>query len=82
MLATDWKAIAPDVPEDLVPAAYAISGVYDLTPLLKVSLTSKLIVPSSAYTGTPKTKLLCIAANDWLCSMLTQPSHCRPCWRW
>ena len=33
LLATDWTAIAPDVPKDLVPAAYAISGLFDLEPL-------------------------------------------------
>ncbi len=33
MLAQDWKAFAADAPADLVPAAYAISGVFDLAPL-------------------------------------------------
>lgn len=33
LFATDWKAIADDVPKDLVPAAYAISGLYDLEVL-------------------------------------------------
>ena len=33
MLAQDWKAFASDAPADLVPAAYAISGVFDLAPL-------------------------------------------------
>jgi len=42
MLATDWKAIAPDAPADLVPAAYAISGVFDLMPLLQVSQNADL----------------------------------------
>jgi len=42
MLATDWKTIAPDAPADLVPAAYAISGVFDLTPLLQVSQNADL----------------------------------------
>ena len=37
MTATDWKTIASDAPADLVPAAYAISGVYDLAPLVHVS---------------------------------------------
>jgi arylformamidase len=36
MLATDWKTVAPDAPQVLVPAAYAISGLFDLTPLLHV----------------------------------------------
>ncbi len=42
MLATDWKTLAPDVPADLVPAAYAISGVFDLAPLLPLSLNDDL----------------------------------------
>ena len=33
LFATDWKTIADDVPKDLVPAAYAISGLFDLDPL-------------------------------------------------
>ena len=35
MVAQDWKAFAADAPDDLVPAAYAISGVFDLAPLLQ-----------------------------------------------
>jgi len=38
MIATDWKALAADAPADLVPAGYAISGVFDLGPLLHVSM--------------------------------------------
>ncbi|HEY1311896.1 MAG TPA: alpha/beta hydrolase [Pseudolabrys sp.] len=37
MLATGWKTLDPGAPSDLVPAAYAISGVFDLMPLLHVS---------------------------------------------
>ena len=37
MVAQDWKAFASDAPADLVPAAYAISGVFDLLPLVQVS---------------------------------------------
>ncbi len=37
MLAQDWTAFASDAPADLVPAAYAISGVFDLAPLVHVS---------------------------------------------
>lgn len=42
MLAQDWKAVAPDLPHDLVPAAYAISGVFDLLPLVHVSMNVDL----------------------------------------
>ena len=42
MLAQDWKAFASDAPADLVPAAYAISGVFDLAPLIHVSQNQDL----------------------------------------
>jgi len=42
MLAQDLKAFASDAPTDLVPAAYAISGVFDLAPLVHVSQNADL----------------------------------------
>jgi arylformamidase len=42
MLATDWNALYPRTPADLVPAAYSISGVFDLTPLVSVSMNQDL----------------------------------------
>jgi arylformamidase len=42
LVATDWKTFGPDVPADLVPAAYAISGVFDLLPLVQVSQNQDL----------------------------------------
>ena len=33
LLACDWKAVAPDLPRDLVSAALSISGLYELEPL-------------------------------------------------
>jgi arylformamidase len=42
MVAQDWKAFASDAPADLVPAAYAISGVFDLLPLVHVSQNQDL----------------------------------------
>jgi len=42
LLAQDWKAFAADAPADLVPAAYAISGVFDLAPLVHVSQNADL----------------------------------------
>jgi arylformamidase len=38
MLATDWKAVATDAPADLVPAACAFSGLFDLVPLVGISM--------------------------------------------
>jgi len=42
MVAQNWQAFASDAPADLVPAAYAMSGVYDLAPLVHVSQNSDL----------------------------------------
>ena len=33
MLACDWRAVAPDLPADLVKGALAVSGVFELEPL-------------------------------------------------
>ena len=43
----DWKAFASDAPADLVPAAYAISGVFDLLPLVQVSQNQDLRLDES-----------------------------------
>jgi arylformamidase len=42
MLATQWHTLYPKTPEDLVPAAYSISGVFDLTPLVHVAMAQDL----------------------------------------
>jgi arylformamidase len=47
MAATDWKAFASDAPADLVPAAYAISGVFDLLPLTRISINKDLRLDDS-----------------------------------
>ena len=41
MLATDWSKV-PGVPADLVKSAYAISGVFDLPPLVTTSINEAL----------------------------------------
>jgi arylformamidase len=42
MLATDWPALDPSLPRDLVPSAYAISGLFDLVPLVDTSINRAL----------------------------------------
>jgi arylformamidase len=42
MLATDWQALYPKAPADLVPTAYSISGLFDLTPLLGIAMAQDL----------------------------------------
>jgi arylformamidase len=42
MLATDWPAFDASLPADLVVAAYAISGLFDLGPLVETSINNAL----------------------------------------
>jgi len=42
MVATDWKKLDPKAPTDLVPAGYSISGLFDLTPLIKTAMNVDL----------------------------------------
>ena len=42
LLATDWPALDAAAPADVAPAGYAISGVYDLAPLVHVSINEDL----------------------------------------
>lgn len=38
MVATDWPALYPKAPSDLVPAGYSISGLFDLSPLIHTGM--------------------------------------------
>ncbi len=42
MLATDWPALDISLPADLVTAAYGISGLFDLRPLVNTSINKAL----------------------------------------
>jgi len=54
MLATDWPAFDPSLPENLVSAAYAISGLFDLPPLVRTSINKALqLDDASAKTASP-----------------------------
>jgi len=55
MLATDWPTLYPKAGE-LVPAAYSISGVFDLAPLVGISVNQDLrLTPQSAQEASPLT---------------------------
>lgn len=54
MTATEWTTLDPSAPNDLVPAGYAISGVFDLAPLTKVSQNADLrLDEKSAHDASP-----------------------------
>jgi arylformamidase len=42
MVATDWPSLYPKAPADLVPAGYAMSGVFDLSPLVGIGVNQDL----------------------------------------
>jgi arylformamidase len=42
LMATDWRSIDAALPEGLVKAAYTISGLFDLGPLVKTSVNNAL----------------------------------------
>src|SRR5262245_13707835 len=47
LLATDWPAFSSDAPADLVPAACAISGLFDLSPLTGVAMNQDLCLTAA-----------------------------------
>jgi arylformamidase len=54
MLATDWPALDPSLPKNLVVAAYTISGLFDLAPLVETSINKALqLDPASAREASP-----------------------------
>ncbi len=54
MLATNWNKVHQSLPDDLVPAALSISGVFDLAPLIETSHNGALkITPEEARTASP-----------------------------
>jgi arylformamidase len=54
MLATDWAAFDASLPPDLVSAAYAISGLFDLEPLVPTSINKALrLDPAAAKSASP-----------------------------
>src|ERR1700730_2267925 len=54
LVATDWPALYPKAPADLVPVGYSISGVFDLSPLVGVSINQDLrLSPEEARRVSP-----------------------------
>ena len=54
MLATDWRSFDASMPENIVTAAYAISGLFDLRPLVTTSINTALkLDDASAKTASP-----------------------------
>ncbi len=48
LIATDWVSFDPGLPRDLVVAAYAISGLFELGPLVNTSINTALHLDRAA----------------------------------
>ena len=73
LMATDWPALSPDLPRDLVKGACAIGGIFDLEPIRltylndKLHLTAQQVAAHSPMHCTypaPAPLLLVIAADE------------------
>jgi arylformamidase len=64
MVATDWHTLSRHAPADLVPFGYAVSGVFDLAPLLRVSQNADLRLDAESAK----------AASPWLWKLPPQRS--------
>lgn len=54
MMATDWGGVDGALPANLVPTGYAVSGVFDLVPLVETSLNNALgLTEESAHAMSP-----------------------------
>jgi arylformamidase len=54
LLATDWAQIDASLPADLVIAAYSISGLFDLGPLVQTSINNAMrLDPETARAASP-----------------------------
>jgi len=51
LIATDWVLFDPALPRDLVVAAYAISGLFELGPLVETSINTALGLDHAAATA-------------------------------
>ena len=62
LLATDWPAFDASLPGDLVTAVYAISGLFDLGPLVETSINKALSLDQAVNEGFLK-RLACLGGG-------------------
>jgi arylformamidase len=55
LMATDWRALDPCLPADLVPAGLPVSGAFELEPLLPTAIGAGLLLtPAEARALSPR----------------------------
>jgi arylformamidase len=87
LLATDWAALDPAAPADLVHAALPISGVFELEPLLATSVAEGLnLTPQAArmlsprYMASPGRPLHCLVGAAESSEYLRQSRDMAAAW--
>lgn len=87
LLATDWQAMAPDLPADLVKAALPISGVFDLAPLLSTTIGAGLGLDAEAaralsprFLAAPARPLHCVVGGAESLEFLRQSQALAEAW--
>ena len=88
LLACDWRAVAPDLPPDLVKAALSVSGLYELEPLrhapflapdLKLTRASARRL-SPALMPAPRGRLVSVVGGDESEEFLRQADLIEKAW--
>jgi arylformamidase len=88
MVATDWHTVSREAPADLVPFGYAISGVFDLAPLLQVSVNADLKLDAATaqsaaplhWTLPPQRSLDAVVGRDESSEFLRQSKSIADAW--
>lgn len=89
LLGCDWKAVAPDLPVDLVRNALSISGLFDLRPIqhtpflapaLNLTDADSLRVSPALWPAPAHGKLLTVAGGDESAEFLRQNQLIRDAW--
>ncbi|MET3915040.1 arylformamidase [Variovorax sp. OAS795] len=89
LLACDWKALAPDLPAQLVRNALSISGLYDLRPLqrtpflehaLKLSDADALRASPALWPAPARGQLHAVVGGDESEEFLRQNTSIREAW--
>ena len=89
LLDCDWKAVAPDLPADLVRNALSISGLHDLRPIqhtpflapaLNLTDAESLRVSPALWPAPERGKLYAVAGGDESAEFLRQNELIRDAW--
>jgi arylformamidase len=89
LLDCDWKAVAPDLPADLVRNALSISGLHDLRPIqhtpflapaLNLTDADSLRVSPALWPAPERGKLYTVAGGDESAEFLRQNQLMRDAW--